>query len=53
MDKEAIHRFVNSFGAATVDKLSGMFAPSVIGYGHIKKGLLLSAASCTNNFRSR
>jgi DNA replicative helicase MCM subunit Mcm2 (Cdc46/Mcm family) len=30
-----------------------MFVPGVIGYGHVKTGLLISAASCSiNDFRS-
>lgn len=51
-DKEAIHRFVNKFGIQTIDKLCKMFVPSVIGNEHIKKGLIICAASCSNDYRS-
>jgi DNA replicative helicase MCM subunit Mcm2 (Cdc46/Mcm family) len=53
LDKDAIHRFVNRFRNKTVEQLSKMFAAGVIGYGHVKTGLLISAASCSiNDFRS-
>ena len=51
-DKGAIERFVARFGNNTISKLTEMLAPSVIGYEHVKKGLLLSAASCSNDFKS-
>ena len=49
-DVEAIKRFVNYVGADNViNKLSDMFAASIIGYNSVKKGLLLCAAStCTD-----
>jgi replicative DNA helicase Mcm len=49
-DVKAIKRFVNHVGADNVvNKLSDMFATSVIGYNTVKKGLLLCAAStCTD-----
>jgi DNA replicative helicase MCM subunit Mcm2 (Cdc46/Mcm family) len=51
-DKDAIHRFVKRFGANTVSKLAQMFAPRVIGYEHIKEGLLFCAARCGDDHRS-
>src|SRR5215207_10631164 len=47
---EAIKRFVNHVGADNVvNKLSDMFATSVIGYNAVKTGLLLCAVStCTD-----
>jgi replicative DNA helicase Mcm len=52
-DKDAIQRFVNRFGNnKTVEKLAEMFAPSIIGYQYVKKGLILCAASCSNDYRS-
>lgn len=51
-DKDAIKRFVKRFGTKTIDKLAEMFAPSIIGYNHVKKGLLISAVSCSNDYRS-
>jgi replicative DNA helicase Mcm len=49
-DVEAIKRFVSHVGADNVvNKLSDMFATSIIGYNAVKKGLLLCAAStCTD-----
>jgi DNA replicative helicase MCM subunit Mcm2 (Cdc46/Mcm family) len=49
MDVNAIKRFVARHGNRTVDKLVYMFAPKVIGFYNIKKGLLLCAASCCND----
>jgi replicative DNA helicase Mcm len=53
LDKEAIHMFVERFGPLTIDKLVKMFAPQVIGYEYVKKGLLLCAASCANDYKSK
>lgn len=53
LDKEAIHGFVKRFGLKTIDQLVTMFAPQVIGYEHVKKGLLLCAASCANDYKSK
>jgi DNA replicative helicase MCM subunit Mcm2 (Cdc46/Mcm family) len=49
-DVKAINRFVQYVGQDNiVDKLSEMFATSVIGNNYVKKGLLLGAAStCTD-----
>jgi DNA replicative helicase MCM subunit Mcm2 (Cdc46/Mcm family) len=49
-DVNAIKRFVNHVGSDNVvNKLSDMFATSIIGYNTVKKGLLLCAAStCTD-----
>jgi DNA replicative helicase MCM subunit Mcm2 (Cdc46/Mcm family) len=45
-DVKAIKRFVNHVGVDNVvNKLSDMFATSIIGYNTVKKGLLLCAAS--------
>lgn len=47
-DRKAIERFTynNNFNNNDIiDRLVSMFAPSVIGYEHIKKGLLLCAVS--------
>jgi DNA replicative helicase MCM subunit Mcm2 (Cdc46/Mcm family) len=45
-DVKAIKRFVNHVGLDNiVDKLAEIFATSIIGNNHVKKGLLLSAAS--------
>jgi replicative DNA helicase Mcm len=52
MDKNAVKRFVTRFGKGTITKLTEMFAPSVIGYDHVKTGLLLSAVSTANDSRS-
>jgi len=52
VDRDAIHRFANKFGNKVVDKLVDMFATNVIGYQHVKRGLLLSASSCANDYRS-
>ncbi len=43
MDVDAIKRFVARHGNNTVDKLVELFAPKVVGFWNIKKGLLLSA----------
>jgi DNA replicative helicase MCM subunit Mcm2 (Cdc46/Mcm family) len=47
-DVKAIKRFVSRVGQnEIVGRLAEMFATSVIGYNHVKKGLLLVAASTT------
>jgi DNA replicative helicase MCM subunit Mcm2 (Cdc46/Mcm family) len=47
-DVKAIKRFVNRIGPDNiVDKLTEMFATSIIGNNYVKKGLLLCAASTT------
>ena len=47
-DVKAIKRFVSRIGRdKVVDKLTEMFATSIIGNNYVKKGLLLSAASTT------
>ncbi len=52
VDRDAIQRFANKYGSRVVDKLVEMFAANVIGYQHVKKGLLISACSCANDYRS-
>lgn len=56
VDKDAMHRFAlfgpNKFAKTTIDKLVKMFAPQVLGYEFVKKGLLLCAASCANDFQN-
>jgi len=49
MDVDAIKRFVLRNGNNTVDKLVELFAPKVIGFWNVKKGLLLCATSCCND----
>jgi replicative DNA helicase Mcm len=49
MDVDAIKRFVARHGNNTVDKLVELFAPKVVGFWHVKKGLLLCSASCCND----
>lgn len=44
-DIEAIERFAKLNGTKVIDKLASMFAPSIIGYNHVKEGLLLCAAN--------
>ena len=47
-DIKAVKRFVALIGSdKIVDKLTVMFGTSIIGYNHVKKGLLLCAASTT------
>ena len=41
MDVDAIKRFVARHGNNTVDRLIELFAPKVVGFWNIKKGLLL------------
>jgi DNA replicative helicase MCM subunit Mcm2 (Cdc46/Mcm family) len=49
-DIKGIHRFVNRIGQDNVvEKLKEMFATSIIGNYHVKKGLLLCAASTTTD----
>lgn len=52
IDRDAIRRFANKYGSRVLDKLVDMFATSVIGYQHVKRGLLTSASSCANDYRS-
>ena len=52
VDRDAIRRFANKYGNKVIDKLVDMFATNVIGYQHVKKGLLISASSCANDYRS-
>jgi MoxR-like ATPase len=52
VDRDAIRRFANKYGNRVVDKLVDMFATNVIGYQHVKRGLLISASSCANDYRS-
>jgi replicative DNA helicase Mcm len=49
MDVDAIKRFVKNNGNNTVDKLTELFAPKVVGFYNVKKGLLLCTASCCND----
>ena len=49
MDVDAIKRFIARNGNSTVDKLAKLFAPKIVGFCNIKKGLLLCAASCCND----
>jgi replicative DNA helicase Mcm len=49
MDVAAIKRFVSKYGDDTIDELVKLFAPKVVGFNNIKKGLLLCAASCCND----
>jgi DNA replicative helicase MCM subunit Mcm2 (Cdc46/Mcm family) len=44
-DKSAIERLVQKYESGVVDKLVSMFANSIIGYEHVKEGLLMCAAS--------
>lgn len=45
-DVKAVKRFVKHVGEDNIiDKLADMFATSVIGYRHVKTGILLVAAS--------
>jgi DNA replicative helicase MCM subunit Mcm2 (Cdc46/Mcm family) len=49
-DVKAIKRFVAKIGPDNIiEKLSDMFATSIIGYNIVKKGLLLSAVSSTTD----
>ena len=44
LDVEAIKKFKKIVGTSKViDKLVSMFDPSVVGYEHVKKGLLMSS----------
>jgi DNA replicative helicase MCM subunit Mcm2 (Cdc46/Mcm family) len=53
-DIEGIHKFVNDVGPDNViDKLTEMFATSVIDNTYVKKGLLLVAASTSLDKRSK
>ena len=57
-DIEAIERFRKKNRSKLIKKLVSMFAPSIIGYDHIKQGLLLSAVNSgfdegVNNKRKR
>jgi replicative DNA helicase Mcm len=49
IDVDAIKRFVARHGNNTVDKLAELFAPKVVGFYNVKKGLLLCSASCCND----
>jgi replicative DNA helicase Mcm len=48
-DIESIERFAKKNTSIVIDKLVSMFALSVIGYNHVKKGLLLSAANTSRD----
>ena len=49
MDVDAIKKFVATNGNNTINKLVELFAPKVVGFWNIKKGLLLCATSCCND----
>ena len=51
-DKHFIECFVKKHGDNTVTKLSEYFATDIIGNEHVKKGLLLCAASCGDDTES-
>jgi replicative DNA helicase Mcm len=48
-DVEAIERFVKTSGTKVIERLVSLFAPSIIGYNHVKEGLLLCAANTAAN----
>jgi DNA replicative helicase MCM subunit Mcm2 (Cdc46/Mcm family) len=49
-DEKAIKRFVDHIGPdKVIERLTEMFATSVIGHNHVKRGLLLVAASTSLN----
>lgn len=48
-DIEAIERFCKINGPKAIEKLVSLFAPSVIGYSHVKEGLILCAANTAAN----
>jgi replicative DNA helicase Mcm len=53
LDVEAIKKFKKIVGTGKViDKLVSMFDPSVVGYEHVKKGLLMSAVN-TSEIKSK
>ena len=45
MDIDAVKRFSNKYRSNLIDELAKMFDPSIIGYEHVKKGLLLCAVN--------
>jgi replicative DNA helicase Mcm len=51
-DKDAIERFTQKCGSEIIDKLVSMFANRVIGYEHVKEGLLLCAASSGRDMKN-
>jgi DNA replicative helicase MCM subunit Mcm2 (Cdc46/Mcm family) len=52
-DRAAIERFTKSKGDDIIDSLGEMFAPDVIGYNYVKKGMLLVAASTNNDINQK
>lgn len=44
-DTEAFLRFSDKFGSKAIDKLVEMCDPAVIGYEHVKRGLLYSSVN--------
>lgn len=44
-DVEAIQRFVTRYDSKVIEKLVSIFDPSIIGYNHVKQGLLLFSAN--------
>jgi len=56
LDIDAINRFTNKHGSEIIGELVSMFDQSIIGYEHVKTGLLLSAVNSNadnNNFNKR
>jgi DNA replicative helicase MCM subunit Mcm2 (Cdc46/Mcm family) len=51
-DRDAIERFTRKHSFGIIDKLVSMFANTVIGYEHVKEGLLLCAASSGRDVKS-
>lgn len=45
LDIDAIKRFSSKSNGQTIEKLIELFDPSIVGYEHIKKGLLISAVN--------
>jgi replicative DNA helicase Mcm len=53
LDIEAIKRFSRKNHNKIIDTLVELFDPSIVGYEHVKKGLLMSAVNTSENFSKK